>query len=158
MFGAADAPYMLVQFIPGRVSLDAVEKDLAQLTKKPIDMSKQVKAEFRANAGVQSATLDRSRNMITVEFTMSSSPTEKMRGITYGFIGKNGIANLHCYAPASTFTRELPTFQGFANSFAYDTGYEYKPGGARTVGRGAGIGVAVLAIAWVIRKMRSAAA
>ena len=51
--------------------------------------------------------------------------------------GGKGIYNVHSYDKQAPFAQSLPTFTALADSFQFDSGYEYKPpsnfGGAWSV-------------------------
>lgn len=125
-------PYVLVQ--PTRfqtrstASYDEIEENLAKETKTAIKKVEGAFPELK-DLAVGVPALDRSRNRIITRIEMDVPGIGKVKGLSVGFIGANGIINVHCYAPEADFDRQLPPFHALLESFQFDSGYTFTPRG-----------------------------
>ena len=156
-------PYVLVQTVQGSGTLDQLEREVQQINAKPPDLSQQVKPEFAPSSSKMQAQLDRDRKRVVTKFSMTLPSGEVVRAVSFGYLGKNGLTNIHCYAAADKFAASEPVFQALADSFRFEPGYEYAErsilGGAGSGAvRGGVIGAIVGAVVYVIAKARKKAA
>jgi hypothetical protein len=91
-------------------------------------------------------SLDRKNHRMTAELEVQA-PAGKMQGIAYGFIGRDSIVLIQCFAPERDFPVQKGAFDGLADSFRYDDGFQFEPMSASKIGWiCAGIGVGVIVV------------
>ncbi len=123
-------PYFFLQHIKinGPGSYEDIERSIAKGVPNGVKKMEGELKDLVSNISVGSAVLDRTKNRIILRIELTLPNGAKVQGVSYGFIGKEGILNLHCYALEKDFNRLLPTYNAMADSFAYDQGYEFVPG------------------------------
>lgn len=79
-----------------------------------------------------SAILDRSKNRVVQRLEGGALGGDfmgqKIEGVSYGFLGKNGITFFDCYARGGDFEACLPAFNAAADSFQYEEGEAFVSG------------------------------
>ena len=76
-------------------------------------------------ASVTNFEFEKTKKWVTVRIELKMVDGQKVRGISYGMIGKEAIVWLHGYAFEEDFERYLPIFNGVAKSFRFDEGHEF---------------------------------
>jgi hypothetical protein len=127
---AGSFPYILVQSLRQRMSgatYEDVEKALAKDFKSEVKKVKDAFADLMADAAVGQLTLERSGNRFLMPLEINATGIGKVRGLSAGMIGSEGIVMLHGYVPDAEYQQYLPAFRALIDSFHYDEGYTFVP-------------------------------
>ena len=122
-----DPPYMLVQYIPGRVSFaratdflaDARSADLRSTDLFRPDLADRVAMSVDPRPAVDPTS---HRFAMGLQLTV---PQGVVRGSSFGFVGRDGTVVVHCYAMAGRESAATDAFRSSVGSFAFDPGAEY---------------------------------
>ena len=138
-------PYVLVQTVPARGTLDQIEREVAKIDGKPVGGMDQLKPELapQTSANRVQARLDRERRRIVSTFGMTAPNGKTVQVKTIGFLTRDGITNVHCYAETDKAAETEPAFAALADSFRVEPGYEFVE---RSFGSGVAGGAAIGAI------------
>ncbi len=131
-------PYVLVQTVPAHGTLDQIEREVAKLDGKPVGGMEQIKPELAASTSVNrmQIRLDRERRRIVSQFGMTGPNGKAVQVKTVGFLTKEGVTNVHCYAESDKAADAETAFTALTDSFRLDPGYEFveQSSGARISG------------------------
>src|SRR5205085_7844703 len=72
-------------------------------------------------------SLDRKVNRLMMRLQASVPGEGAVHGLSIGMLGKDGIVFLHCYAREERFSKTVPVFEVFADSFQFARGKAYDP-------------------------------
>jgi hypothetical protein len=109
--------YVLVHFVP--MSLEkAGTSDLEKACRSRAVLGQ---------PGIESARFDAGSGRMILKFRRAVPGAGPVRGLAYGFPGRDGIAQLIFYDRAGTFDRYLGDFEQMAISFRWDPGLEWEP-------------------------------
>ncbi|GJM26796.1 MAG: hypothetical protein DHS20C16_32110 [Phycisphaerae bacterium] len=123
-------PYFLVQGIRqdfSEMSYSALERGLGVGVEDGVQEASEAFSEFMDNAEIGKPILDREKGRIMTSVEMDVVGVGEVKGISVGWLSKDGIMNIHCYARASDFDKWAPTFETITNSLQFDEGYKFKP-------------------------------
>lgn len=167
-------PYILTQDFkvdtPSYKQIQAyVNGDMAS---ESISQAEKNYSELMSNATSESPVLDKSRNIIFMNFEMDVANVGRVKGLTAMFLGEESVISMNFYSVKSDYSNNLPLFNKFIDSFKYDKGYEYneivaskndssnlwdsfiKGGAQGAVFGGIGGGIAALIIALIARSIK----
>lgn len=124
-------PYILVQWYTGAPprSYEAIERGLI-LENGNKTIIKQVEgamSDITKNVSLDAIAVDRIRNRTVQRIQSEVAGVGKVQGLSVGFLGKDGIASVHCYDREADFDKSLSSFNTLLDSFQYDVGYAYQP-------------------------------
>jgi hypothetical protein len=128
--GDAGYPYILVQIHPQNMSqytYEDLERSLAQDFRGQVKKVEDAFADIGLKSELGRITLERARNRYLIPTESRVAIVGKIRGLSAGMIGSEGIVLLHFYAPAAEYDKYLPTFRAMVDSFHYDPGYAFVP-------------------------------
>jgi len=105
----------------------AIEQSLERDMPGKVNEVKGKLADFVSNLDFQGTVLDREMNRIVTRVDSEVAGVGRVRGMSVGAIGSQGIVFLHCYAKEADFPKYLPTFNEIIDSFQYDPGFTFTP-------------------------------
>ncbi len=150
--GTFDLPFLLVMEVKQAVgrfqTYDMVERSL----------NNEFRRDFEAGAGqnikLGPITLDRAKNRFSAPFDMTGPNGMRLRGMLYGFLGKNSFVAIACFTRDWEMAQLQPSFDTMADSFRFDPGFQYVPLDLAQVGMiAAGVGTScccVFALAAIV--------
>jgi len=110
------------------------------------ELNTKIREEFQRGAGgngnLGPITLDRGKNRFWAEFTRPEPNGLLVRGKVFGFFGKENFVMLVCSSREREFAANQASFDGAADSFRFDEGYEFKPFGGERIAYIVGFGCA----------------
>ena len=131
--------YILVQETPTSdlgATYDQIEAELK--SQNPDKLPAEVKEATRGLIEATSTTqpvLDRVRNRYTTTSTQKATDGKELKSVWVTYLGRGSNVQFNCYATSDTFDAQMPAFARITDSFAYDPGYEFVPGGPNDAGR-----------------------
>jgi hypothetical protein len=123
-------PYVLIQITPmppGEVSYEEVEEHLRDDLPGALKQVTGTLGDMIRNTAINSAVLDRDRNLILIRMQMDVPGFGSIHGVSFSYLGKKSVIGLHCYALGDDFERLLPTFTEMSKSFKFDEGFTFHP-------------------------------
>ena len=127
---SSELPRIMIQFQPwdnGIPTYEALEESLKRDVKAAIgEVKKETGLPIRSVELGQIA-LDRKENRIVMRMQAAVRGEGTVQALSIGMLGKSGVVFLHCYATSERFTRTVPLFEVFADSFKFAPGQAYDP-------------------------------
>ena len=123
-------PYLLIQVVREDFSdanYSSLERGLGVAMEKGVQEAADGFSEILSNAEAGKPIMDREKGRIVTPIAMEVAGIGKVRGISVGWLGKNGLMNIHCYALADEFDKWAPTFEKITDSLRFDDGYKFEP-------------------------------
>jgi hypothetical protein len=136
---AGSTPYVLVQHLNKSLegkTYDQIDRSLANEMSQGVKQVEGKFADVAKDLSVGQAALDRARNRIIIRGQMDVVDTGRIKSVSFGPLGEQGIVLVHCYALEPEFDSRLPTFNAIAESFRFDPGYEFVPSSGLLTGAG----------------------
>jgi hypothetical protein len=127
---SAELPRIMIQFQPwdtGIPTYEALEESLKRDVKTAIGEVKKESGSTIRSVELGQISLDRKENRIVMRLQAAVRGEGTVQALSVGMLGKNGIVFLHCYATDDKFTRTVPLFEVFADSFKFAPGHAYDP-------------------------------
>jgi len=152
------SPYIIVQWTAARLggkSWDQLEREFeaTNMDAAMDDVESEVEALFGA-IDIGRPVLDRGRGRLLLRMEMDT-PDGRREIVSTGFLGKDGIAQIHCYAMEGDMSRASPQFDAVLGGFRFESGEAftgelsaYEQG--RAVGRVVGFAVTGAAVVAVL--------
>ncbi|MCI0463777.1 MAG: hypothetical protein L0Z62_43130 [Gemmataceae bacterium] len=123
-------PYVLVQVQSATInSYEEIERGLAMDLKGPLQEVQGALGSLAKDISAGGAALDRARNRVVLRMNMDVIRFGKVEAISVCHIGSEAVVSVHCYALGRDFERYLPLFIQFNDTFDFDKGYAFQPGG-----------------------------
>ena len=97
------------------------------------------------------SVLDRAKNRFVAQTDSRAPNGAKLPGVMYGFLGKQNVVIIACVALEGDFANQRRTFDAMADSFQFDSGFEFVPfDGSKILLIVAGIGASLCCVLGVI--------
>jgi hypothetical protein len=119
--------YALVQYQPpmGK-TYEEIERNVARDFPAGLKQAEGALGDLARNLTVGSPVLDRARSRIIMRFQMQAPPpVGALQGFSVWHLGKEGVVQIHCYAPEKDFQTYSPIFNQLQDSFRFDPGYTF---------------------------------
>lgn len=141
-------PFILIMEVQNKMgpfeSHDSVQRSLDR------DFRKGFEQGAKGTASVGPIQVDRAKNRFSADTELRLPNGQRAKGVLFGFLGKEGVVMIQCLAMENEAAAFRPTFDGVADSFRFDEGFQFVPFDAAkvfwiVVGIGAGL-VCLLAV------------
>jgi hypothetical protein len=123
------APYVLAQWTPGplgKASWSEIERQLgAADLKKLVSESGSAASALAEQADFGRIVLDEKKRRMIVRISLDLPDGGKRLGVCVGHFGKDGMAQLNCYAMEKDFPARQAVFDAMTDSFRFDSGAEW---------------------------------
>lgn len=123
-------PYILVQVQSHSTvgySIDDIGKSFAKRAKSEVKRIEGELSDVASKLPIGDVAIDHFKNRVVMRTDAQVAGAGKIRGLSIGTIGAEGIVFLHAYAPQAQFEQYLPAFSAVIDSFRYDPGFTFVP-------------------------------
>lgn len=118
-------PYLVIQHFPvDDATIGQLSRALAAAPDTE-EVRKLASSDLAGGAAFGEPTVDPSRKMIFMSMEANYEGIGPVRALTVSAPGSQGLVQMHFYALASDYDRQLPVFEALLDSFSFEAGHEY---------------------------------
>lgn len=128
--GDFEGSYILIQTTRSNLAgttYDQIEKAFGLVSLDDTGKKIEQAVPGLTNTQFSKPTLDRARGRVYINTQSEIAGVGVLKGISVGFLGKDGMISLCYNAPESEYEQGLSDFQRLVDSFRFDPGYAFIP-------------------------------